>query len=141
MTIFAFLDDWDIGERDKPIRAEPDAIEATIREVVGRESADLFLLRDTHDIGAARAWLAVTTSMGRFSVGAQVDEGVFASLVGDATLDGEVPFAHGGQMTTWERRFCVEETDAIAAAKHYVTTEELLDPTRRWIQGADKPGL
>jgi hypothetical protein len=137
MAIEAHLDDWDAGEMNKPVRADPDAIEAVLREIEGRRSADLWLLKDGDEVTTTNDWLCVTSSNGLFSVGASMGKDIFVDLLGDASLEGEVKFAHGGQMTTWPRRFCVNVEDAIAVARHYVSTAELLEPSRWWVQGRE----
>jgi hypothetical protein len=125
------LDDWELGERDKPVSADPGSVEAVIREIEPRWSADLFLLADADDVGNASRWLGVTASSGRYTVLAQLGEGgPWMHLVGDAAADGEMEFAHGGQPAPWPRRFCVTVEDAVAVARHYAVTTELLDPSR-----------
>jgi hypothetical protein len=125
------LDDWERSQRDQRIAVDPDAVEATIREIGPRWSADLFLLDGSDDVGNATRWLAVTASEGHYSVTAQLGEGgPWVTLVGDATAEGKVDFAHGGQGGAWPRRLIVSADDAVAAARHYVLTAELLDPPR-----------
>jgi len=126
-----YLDDWDADVREKPIPADPETVEATIRQIAGRSCADLFFYPDAADVGwSGGRWLAVTASGGQFAVTAQLGEGEWAHLVGDACAEGEAEFAHGGQPATWPRRFLVSIEDAIAAARHYVVDADLLDPSR-----------
>lgn len=134
MLAAVFLDDWELGESDKPIPDDPDAVEAVIREMGSRWSADLFLLADADDVGNASRWLAVTASSGRYAVVAQLAEGgPWVSLLGDSEVEGEVEFARGGQAGRLARRFCVGVNDAVAAARHYVATTEVLDASRWWV--------
>jgi immunity protein Imm1 of predicted polymorphic toxin system len=128
-----FLDDYERNERDKRVAPNPQAVEAVIREIAPRSSADVFLLSDSDDVGQASRWLAVTASLGRYAVCAQLAEnGPWVNLLGDADADGETEFAHGGQGGTWPKRFLVEADDAVAVACHYLVTGDLLDPSRWW---------
>jgi hypothetical protein len=134
--IEATLDDWDMDLRDQQVPAEPDAVEFTIRQVADRWSADLFLRVDPDETGESRRWLAITASNGLFSAIAQLDDGVWRQLSTNPERLGSVDFAHGGQTGTWPRRFCVGVDEAVAAARHYVETGDLLDPSR-WLAEED----
>ena len=134
MVSSVFLDDWELGERDRPVQLDPDAVEAVIREVGPRWSADLFLLADSDDVESASRWLAVTASSGQYAVVAQLaEDGPWVSLLGAADAEGEIEFARGGQPGRLARRFCVDVDDAVAVARHYVATAEVLDPRRWWV--------
>jgi hypothetical protein len=50
VTVFALLDDWDRDETEKAIESDVESVERTIRELSERESADVFLLKDGHDV-------------------------------------------------------------------------------------------
>jgi hypothetical protein len=131
-----FLDDWELGNRDKIVQCHPDAVEAVIREVGARWSADLFLLADAHAVASASRWLAVTASSGHYAVAAQLaQDGPWMCLLGDSRAMGEIEFARGGQTGRLARRFCVRVDDAVAVARHYAATAEL-DPSRRWVDDA-----
>jgi hypothetical protein len=134
--IEALLDDWDRGLRNQRVPSEPDSIETAIRRVAGRWSADLFLRVDPDTTGESKRWLAITASNGLFSAIAQLDEGVWRQLSTRPDLSGSVDFAHGGQTGTWPRRFCIDLDEAVAAARHYVETGDLLDSSR-WVSDED----
>jgi hypothetical protein len=77
-----YLDDWDAHVREKPIQADPETVEATIRQIAGRSCADLFFYPDDADVGrSGGGWLAVTASGAQFAVTAQLGEGEWAHLV------------------------------------------------------------
>lgn len=73
------LDDYDRDERDKRVAANLQAVEAVIRDIAARRSADVFLLADADDVGKASRWLALTASSGRYACALRWPKAVLGS--------------------------------------------------------------
>src|SRR5713226_389546 len=113
MAVCALLNDWDRNEQETTIEPDVESVERTIRGLSGRESADVFLLKDGRDVTETDQWLSVATSQGRYVVIASLAEGRPASFMGDRAAEGEVSFAFAAQFSSWPARFCVGVEDAV----------------------------
>jgi hypothetical protein len=135
MAVFALLQDWDQNGEETPIESDLVSVERTIRGLSGRESADLFLLKDGRDVTETDRWLSVSTSRGRYAVHAQIREGRPATFMGDPDAEGKVPFAHGGSMSLYQTRFCTDVDEAVSLARTFIETDgEFAEPARWWLE-------
>jgi hypothetical protein len=138
MAVFGLLDDYDRDEEGQSIDADAASIEDTIRELHGRESADVFLLKDGKDVTETERWLSVATSRGRYAVIASLGEGRPASFMGEPGAQDEVEFAFACQFTSWPARFCVGLEHAVALALSFIESDGEFAEPGRWYLEPDK---
>lgn len=138
VAVYALLDDWDRDEQETAIEADVEIVERTIRGLSGRESADVFLLKDGRDVTETDRWLSVATSKGRYVVLASLAEGRPASFMGDRSAEGEVSFAFAGQFSYWPARFCVGVEDAVSLARTFIEGDGEFGERGRWWLEPDK---